>query len=252
MGKLDGKAAIVTGAGQGIGRGVALALAREGASVVLADVKEATCREAAAEVAGTGAQALAVACDVGRREQVRAVVAAAARDFGTVDILVNAAQAMRNDVPLKDTTDEDMALALGSGLMGTFYFMQECFPYLKEHGGKIINFGSTAGLDGAPGWAAYAAAKEAIRALTRVACHEWARYRINANAICPLASNPHWERQAETNPEMVKRMLGAVPLRRFGDAERDIGRAVVFLASSDSDYITGQTLMVDGGQTMLR
>ena len=252
MGKLDGKVAIVTGAGQGIGRGVALALAREGASVVLVDIQEAACRQAAVEVAATGARALAVACDVSRREQVKAVVAAAVKEFGTVDILVNSAQAMRADVLLKDTTDEDMALALDSGLMGTFYFMQECFPYFKEHGGKIINFGSTAGLDGASGWGAYAAAKEAIRALTRVACHEWARYRINANAICPLASNPHWDRQVETKPEMVKGMLSMVPMRRFGDAERDIGRAVVFLASSDADYITGQTLMVDGGQTMLR
>ena len=199
-----------------------------------------------------GARALPVACDVSRRDQVKAVVAAAVKEFGTVDILVNLAQAMRNDVLLKDTTDEDMALALGSGLMGTFYFMQECFPYLKEHGGKIINFGSTAGLDGAPGWAAYAATKEAIRALTRVACHEWARYKINVNAICPLAGNPHWEERMKNDPEMVKRMLAAVPMRRFGDPEKDIGRAVVFLASSDSDYITGQTLMVDGGQAMLR
>lgn len=252
MGKLDDKVAIVTGAGQGIGRGVALALAREGASVVLADIREVSCRQAAAEVSALGARALAVACDVSRREQVQGVVAAAVRAFGTVDILVNAAQAMRMDVLFKDTTDEDMILALGSGLMGTFYFMQECFACFKERGGKIINFGSAAGLDGAPGWAAYAAAKEAIRALTRVACHEWARYRINANVICPLAGNPYWEDRAETKPQMVRGMLAAVPMRRFGDAERDIGRAVVFLASSDSDYITGQTLMVDGGQTMLR
>ncbi len=252
MGRLDGRVAIVTGAAQGIGRGVGLALAREGAHLVLVDLQEVACERAAEEAAGIGARALAVASDVSRREQVREAVAAAVREFGTVDILVNSAQAMRADVPLKDTTDQDMALALGSGLMGTLYFMQECFPYMKEHGGKIINFGSAAGLDGAPGWAAYAAAKEAIRAITRVACHEWARYRINANVICPLAGNPYWEKQGETRPQMVQGMLAAVPMRRFGDAERDIGRAVVFLASSDSDYITGQTVMVDGGQTMLR
>ncbi len=252
MGKLDGRVAIVTGAGQGIGRGVALALAREGASVVLVDIREVACQQAAGEVSALGARALAVPCDVSRREHVRGAVEAAVSAFGAVDILVNSAQAMRTDVLLKDTTEEDMILALGSGLMGTFYFMQECFPYFKERGGKIINFGSTAGLDGAPGWAAYAAAKEAIRALTRVACHEWARYRINANVICPLATNPYWEDRSETRPQMVQGMLAAVPMRRFGDPERDIGRAVVFLASSDSDYITGQTLMVDGGQTMLR
>ncbi len=252
MGRLDGRVAIVTGAAQGIGRGAALALAREGAHLALVDRQEAACRQTAGEVAATGARAMALACDVSRREQVREAVAAVVAQFGTVDIVVNAAQAMRPDVLLADTTDEDMALALGSGLMGTLYFMQECFPLLRERGGKIINFGSAAGLEGAPGWAAYAAAKEAIRAITRVACHEWARYRINVNVVCPLAVNPYWEQRAQTRPQMVQGMLAAVPLRRFGDAERDIGRAVVFLAGSDSDYITGQTLMVDGGQTMLR
>jgi NAD(P)-dependent dehydrogenase (short-subunit alcohol dehydrogenase family) len=193
-----------------------------------------------------------VTCDVSQRNQVKAVVAAAVREFGSVDILANVAQAMRKDVLLQDTTDEDMALALGSGLMGTFYFMQECFPYLKQHGGKIINFGSAAGLEGHRGWAAYAATKEGIRALTRVACHEWARYKINVNAICPLASSPNIQEWSKTNPDMLKSLLATVPLRRMGDCENDIGRAVVFLASSDSDYITGQTLMVDGGQAMLR
>jgi len=252
MGKLDGKVAIATGAGQGIGRGVALALAKEGASVVLADIQEGACQRTANEIKAIGARALPVTCDVSRRDQVKAAVAAAVKEFGTVNILVNAAQAMRKDVLFQDTTDEDMALALGSGLMGTFYFMQECFPYLKQHGGKVINFGSAAGLEGHRGWAAYAAAKEGIRALTRVACHEWARYQINVNAVCPLASSPNIEEWSKTNPEMLKLLLAAVPLRRFGDCENDIGRAVVFLSSSDSDYITGQTLMVDGGQAMLR
>lgn len=252
MGKLEGKLAIVTGAGQGIGRGVALALAKEGATVVLADIQEGACQRTANEIKAIGGRALPVTCDVSRRDQVKAVVAAAVKEFGTVDILVNAAQAMRKDVLFQDTTDEDMALALGSGLMGTFYFMQECFPYLRQHGGKVINFGSAAGLEGHRGWAAYAAAKEGIRALTRVACHEWARYQINVNAVCPLASSPNIEEWSKTNPEMLKLLLAAVPLRRFGDSENDIGRAVVFLSSSDSDYITGQTLMVDGGQAMLR
>jgi NAD(P)-dependent dehydrogenase (short-subunit alcohol dehydrogenase family) len=252
MGKLEGKAAIVTGAGQGIGRGVALALAKEGASVVLADIQEGACQRTANEIKAIGARALPVTCDVRRRDQVKATVAAAVKEFGTVNILVNAAQAMRKDVLFQDTTDEDMALAWGSGLMGTFYFMQECFPYLKQHGGKVINFGSAAGLEGHRGWAAYAAAKEGIRALTRVACHEWARYKINVNAVCPLASSPNIEEWSKANPEMLKLLLAAVPLRRFGDCENDIGRAVVFLSISDSDYITGQTLMVDGGQSMLR
>ena len=124
MGKLDGKVAVVTGAGQGIGRGVALALAKEGASVVLADLQEVACQQTAREIAATGGSAVPVNCNVSRRDHVKAVVAAAVKEFRTVDILVNAAQAMRNDVLLQDTTDEDMNLALGSGLMGKYYLMQ--------------------------------------------------------------------------------------------------------------------------------
>jgi len=252
MGKLDGKVAIVTGAGQGIGRGVALALAKEGVPVVVADIREAACQTTANEIKAIGARALPVTCDVSRRDQVKAVVAAAVKEFGTVDILVNVAQAMRNDVPFQDTTDEDMQLALGTGLMGTFYFMQECFPYMKDHGGKIINFASAAGLEGHNNWTAYAAAKEGIRALTRVACHEWGKFKINVNVVCPMAGSPHLIEWGKANPGMLDLIVAMIPLHRMGDCEKDIGRAVVFLASPDSDYITGQTLMVDGGQAMLR
>lgn len=250
--KLRGKVAIVTGAGRGIGRGAALALGKEGADIMAVDMNGEACVRTAQEVAGHGVRTLAVACNVSRREAVKAAVADCAKNFGTVDILVNAAQSMRRDVLLQDTTDEDMALALGSGLLGTLYFMQECFPHMKEHGGKIVNFGSAAGLEGHSGWTAYAASKEAIRAITRVACHEWGIYKINANVICPLAASPNMLSWGEDNPGMLDLIAGMTPLRRLGDCENDIGRAVVFLASSDSDYITGQTLMVDGGQAMLR
>jgi NAD(P)-dependent dehydrogenase (short-subunit alcohol dehydrogenase family) len=252
MGQLDGKVAIVTGAGQGIGRGIALALAKEGAAVVLAERNQDPCLRTADEVRAIGGRALPVTCDVSVRKQVQAVVAAAVAEFGTVDILANVAQAMRNDVPFEETTDDDMSLALGSGLLGTFYFMQECFPYMKEHGGKIINFASAAGTEGHPGWTGYAASKEGIRALTRVACHEWGKYGINVNAVCPLANSPHMIEWGESAPEVMALVEASVPMRRIGDCERDIGRAVVFLAGPDSNYITGQTLMVDGGQTMLR
>lgn len=252
MGRLDGKVAIVTGAGRGIGRGAALALGKEGANIVVVDIDRDACVRTAEEVEGHGVRTLPVSCNVSLREEVKAAVTACVTSFGTVDILVNAAQSMRQDVLLQDTTDEDMALALGSGLMGTLYFMQECFPYMKERGGKIINFASAAGLEGHVGWTAYAASKEAIRAIARVACHEWGIHKINTNVICPLAASPNMLSWGEANPGMLDLIAAMTPLRRLGDCENDIGRAVVFLASSDSDYITGQTLMVDGGQAMLR
>jgi len=252
VGRLDGKVAVVTGAGRGIGRGVALALGKEGSNVVVVDMNSDNCVRTAEEIGAHGVRTLSAPCNVSRREEVKAVVTACVANFGTVDILVNAAQSMREDVRFEDTTDEDMALALGSGLMGTLYFMQGCFPYMKERGGKIINFASAAGLEGHAGWTAYAASKEAIRAITRVACHEWGIYKINVNVVCPLAASPNMLAWGEANPGMLDLIAAMAPLKRLGDCENDIGHAVVFLASADSDYITGQTLMVDGGQAMLR
>lgn len=250
--KLDGKVAIVTGGSRGIGKGIALAFAKEGAAVVI-------CARNAGEIAATGneiksirGQALALECDVSQRRQVGAVIEATIKEFGTVDILVNNAQAARVGVPFEETSDEDMDLALGSGLYGTYYFMQACFPYLKKHGGKIINFGSRSGLEGQAYNLAYSAAKEAIRAVTRVAAHEWGRYGINVNAICPFADSPGSQSAAKAWPDRFKSLVEQVPMGgRIGDCEKDIGPVAVFLASSESDYITGMTIMADGGLYML-
>lgn len=252
MGDLDGKVAIVTGAGQGVGRGIALALSKEGATVVIAEMNEKTAQNTAQEISSFGGKTLAVACDVRKRDQVDAVVEKTVNTYGTVDILVNNAQATRPEVPFEETTDDDMALALNSGLMGTFYFMQACFPHMKKGGGKIINLGSAAGTEGMRGFTAYAATKEAIRAITRVASKEWGKYKINVNAICPYANSPGMLGWAEAFPESYQASMAAHPLGRIGDCEKDIGRTVVFLSGPDSDYITGQTVMVDGGQSVLR
>ena len=252
MGILDGKVAIVTGAGQGTGRGIALALAKEGSSIAVAGRTLWKCARTAEEAKDVGGRALPVAFLAGRREQADALVAATIKEFGTVDILVNSAQDTRPGVSFEDTTDEDMALALDSGLWGTFHLMQACFRYLKERGGKIINLASAAGIEGMEGFAAYAAAKEGIRALTRVAAREWAKYGVTVNVICPFADAPAQRAWAKAHPDEMARNVAKVPMGRLGDCERDIGRAVVFLASSDSDYITGHSIMVDGGQAILR
>jgi len=250
MGKLDGKISVVTGAGQGTGRGIALALAKEGSSIVVAGRTLRKCVRTAEEIKDIGGRALPVAFVAGRREQADALVAATIKEFGTVDILVNSAQDTHPSVSFEDTTDEDLALALDSGLWGTFHVMQACFPYLKERGGKIINLASAAGIEGMEGFAAYAAAKEGIRALTRVAAREWAKYGVTVNVICPFANAPAQQAWAKAHPDEMARNVAKIPMGRLGDCESDIGRAAVFLASSDSDYITGNTLMVDGGRCM--
>ena len=251
MGKLNGKVALVTGGGRGLGRGIALELAREGASIVIAELDPETGRRTASEIEALGRRAVAVETDVSRRESVNAAVAAAEKSFGALDILVNNAQIQRQQVNFEDTTDADMQVVLGSGLMGTFYFMQACFPLLRRRGGKIINVASAAGLVGYAGWASYAVSKEGIRALTKVAAHEWGKHKINVNAICPLALTPSMQEWSTNHPDLAKAMLDSIPLAHFGDPEKDIGRAVAFLAGPDSDFITGMTMMVDGGQTIL-
>ena len=130
--------------------------------------------------------------------------------------------------------------------------MQAAFPYLKETKGNIINFASGAGLNGDPTQAAYAAAKEAIRGITRVAAREWGQYGININLISPIALSPGVEAWSKAQPEYYEAVKNKIPMGRFGDVEKDIGRVAVFLASEDSKYITGQTIMTDGGATMLR
>ena len=253
MAKLDGKVAIVTGGGQGIGRGIALALAREGAAISIAELDPSRGADAALEVEKAGARALATVCDVSLRAQVETVVEATAREFGGVDILVNNATWTGSDSGMKsflEHSEEDLDRHFAVAVNGTFHFMQASFPHMAQRGGKIINLASSAGSERSVGFAAYAAAKEAVRALTGVAAREWGDQRIHVNVICPSAATPSSEHFFEEHPEVLERVIAASPAGRLGDPEIDIGRAVVFLASSDSDFITGQTLWVDGGNTI--
>jgi len=249
---LEGKVAIVTGAGRGVGRGVALALAMEGAAVAIPEINFEDATAVANEIKDFGGKALAITCDVGKREAVNAAVAETIQEFGTVDILVNNAQAARAGVNIEDETDEGWNRTFQSGVNGTFYFMQACFPYMKEKGGKIINFASTAGTNGLEGMCAYAANKEAIRGLTRVAANEWGKYNINVNVILPWATSVLWEGFQQANPELAAAAVAQNPMRRIGDPQKDVGRVAVFLAGPDSDFVNGLNIPVDGGQTILR
>lgn len=247
---LDGKIAIVTGAGQGVGRGVALALASAGASIVLMGRTESKVLAVGDEISARGARAVVVAGDVKDPADIERCVTTTVAEFGTVDILVNNAQEVALG-SLLELADDDVTAGWESGPMATLRFMRACHPYLVG-GGVIVNMGSRAGVRPDPvNRGAYAAVKEAIRAFTRAAAMEWAGDGIRVNAVLPYAMSPAVERLAVERPAEYEKTRRAVPLGRIGDAELDIGRAVVFLCGPDSGYITGATIPVDGGNAFL-
>jgi NAD(P)-dependent dehydrogenase (short-subunit alcohol dehydrogenase family) len=210
----------------------------------VAELDAERAKRAADEVRERGTDALAVPCDVTRRHQVEECVRATVDRFGGIDVLVNNAIAPVPYMPLVETTDELMEAQWRSGPMGTLYFMQTCYPYLKERKGSVINVGSIGGVDGHAGHGAYAPAKEGIRAITKVAAREWGPDGIRVNAICPSANTPARQVHFAAHPER-KQITGS--LGRIGDPEQDVGRAVVFLASEYTGYVTGDTVFVNGG-----
>ncbi|CAM4190821.1 SDR family NAD(P)-dependent oxidoreductase [Lederbergia lenta] len=248
--KLKGKVGIVTGSASGIGKGIALAMAKEGAHIVIVDVNEKKGKETLAQV-NEHAEGLLFIKDISKKENVYEIVSSVVEKFGKIDILVNNAHVSKQ-APFSETTEELLDLSFGTGFYPTFHFMQAAYPELKKSQGKVINFASGAGLDGQVTQTSYAAAKEAIRAISRVAANEWGPEGINVNLISPIALTPGVEQWRENAPEMYDAMINRIPLRRLGDPEQDIGQVAVFLASKDSDYITGQTIMVDGGSIKLR
>jgi 2-hydroxycyclohexanecarboxyl-CoA dehydrogenase len=245
--RLVEKVAVVTGAGQGVGRGIALALAKEAATVAVVGRTLSKCQAVAAEISALGATALALQCDVGERQEFAAVIDHVANTCGGLDILVNNAQTgvQRR---LIDTCDDDVETCFRSGALATLYGMQAAYPHLVERsGGSIVNLGSSTAIEGNRMFGAYAMAKEAIRGVSRVAAREWGPDGIRVNVVVPSAISPAAEAFREANPERFARQLDRIPLRRMGDPEADIGRAVAALVSDDSSYITGQTIMLTGG-----
>jgi len=251
MGILEGRVAIVTGGARGVGRGISLALAKEGAAVVIAEIDPKTGPATERELQSLGAKALWVECDVGQRAQVEAVVARTVEAYGGIDILVNCATGARPDTAFRtflEHTDDQIALQLSVEVWGSFYFMQTCHPLLcKSVAPRVINICSMAGTERVPGFMIYSAAKEALRAMSGVAAKEWGPDGINVNVICPTAATETTERFRSENPELAAASLANVPLGRYGDCEHDIGRVAVFLSGPDSSFMTGQTLWVDGG-----
>ncbi|WP_257557154.1 SDR family NAD(P)-dependent oxidoreductase [Sphingobium sp. CFD-2] len=250
-GRLSGKVAIVTGGGQGVGLGIAQVFLREGAKVLITGRTPDKLEAAVAGLKAEGGEAAWIAGTAGVRADAEAAVARAVHLFGGLDILVNNAQTSKPGTMFEDTDDALFALTIESGLYGTFQHMQAAVPHMKEKGGSIINFGSYEGIHGGVGFAAYAATKEAIRGLSRTAARELGKYKVRVNVICPAALSPIAEQWVKDFPEEAEKVMKLVALGYLGDCAEDIGPAVLFLASEDSRYVTGQTINVDGGQMML-
>ena len=233
MKQLNEKVAIVTGAGQGIGKGIALCLAKRGVKVVCTGRREAPIQQTVAA-------------------RVEEVVKAAVDTFGSIDVIVNNGQAIVPSAPVEDTTYENMLAAWQSGTIGSLNYMQAAFPYMKEqHEGRIINFASATGMFGIAGQLAYGSNKEALRGLTKIAAKEWGQYGICVNVVLPGAESPAAKAWAEKFPEEYKKQVMLNPMHRFGDPEDDIAPVVAFLAGPDSCYYSGQSVIVDGANSIM-
>jgi NAD(P)-dependent dehydrogenase (short-subunit alcohol dehydrogenase family) len=199
-----------------------------------------------AEIEALGGRGLALSCKVNHREEVDAAVAAVVDALGGVDVLVNNAHSSRPMVPFEEVTDKDIAVAM-HGFYGAFYFMQACFEQLKARRGRVFNLGSSAGIRGDAGFASYAAGKEAVRAISRVAAREWGVHGITVNVISPFSESPGIEYMIENEPGFIDSLTDQTSLKRLGSSELDVGRTIAFLASEGGSYITGQTINIDGG-----
>jgi NAD(P)-dependent dehydrogenase (short-subunit alcohol dehydrogenase family) len=247
MGRLDGKTVVVIGGAQGIGRGCALAAAEEGAHVVVGDLNDAGARETAAAASARGPLALGVQADVVARDQVDALVAHAIEQFGRVDGLVNLAYWHAGPVPIAELSAETLGRELEVDVVGCLVAMQAVYPHLRERGGSIVNFSSSAGVEGMADRGAYSAAKAGVRLLSRTAALEWGRDQIRVNTVCPFAMSEGLRAAVDAGTVDREQLDTISPLGRPGDPERDIGAGVAFLLSDDARYVTGHTIALDGG-----
>ena len=262
---IEGKVAIVTGAGRGIGKSIALTLAEAGADVVLAARTVKEIEQTAAEVRKLGRKALVIPTDVTQEDQVKRVVERTISEFGKIDILVNnagtiagkpivaipgtKAQGLPGTQVTEDTlTLEDWHRIMETNLTSVFLFAQAVGPHMmKQRKGKVINISSTNSLKGTPGVAAYSASKGGLNVFTQCLASEWAPFNINVNAIAPGTINAGMTAPFLKDPEGLKVRLDAIPLGRVCEP-REVALLVLFLASEASDYLVGQVLTIDGGQ----
>lgn len=246
MHSVDGRVIIVTGSGQGVGRGLANHLAKAGATVVVADWKPEKMERTTAELRALGGEALGVVVDINEREQIDGMVQQTVDAFGRVDGIVNNAQTFRSNAPMAEVSTGDVEVFHRSGVLGTLWAMQAVYPHMQQAGwGRIVNFASSMGRVGGEGFGAYNASKEGIRALTRTAAREWAKDGVVVNAIAPAAAPPR-----AVGSEHYEEFMRTCPMGRNGEPETDIGPVAHFLCTDACRFLTGHTFMVDGGNFM--
>ena len=248
MKNLKDQVVIVTGGAAGIGGAITTVLTERGACVVAVDINEVAGKIKMEE---NPEMIVFLKGDISKQSVATEAVKLAVTKFGKLTGLVNNAHASRQR-KIMELTEEDWSLSLDTGFRATLNFMKAAYPELKKNKGAIVNFGSGAALSGSVGQASYAAAKEAIRGLSRVAANEWAQDSIQVNTVCPLALTEGVAKWKETNSEDYDKVAGQIPMNYFGDPHKDIAPIVAFLLSEDSRYMTGQTLMADGGDIMIR
>ena len=245
------RTALITGSGQGVGEGIARALASYGANVCLVGRTFSKVEAVANDINKDGGSAIAIECDVKNIESIHSSVQGTLLKFNSLNILINNAQ----EVPLGnilDVTDESFVNGWDSGPLATFRFMKACYPHLIG-GGKIINLASSSALrPDSNSYGAYAAVKESIRSLSRAAAVEWGHDNILVNCIMPLAKSAGMDWWMNEHPVEANEFLKTIPLGRVGDCKDDIGEAVCHILSDGMNYITGSTIMLDGGQAYLR
>ena len=245
---MNKKIVLITGAYGGIGEGLTKAFLKNEYVVVATGRREDKLTELKEKIKHELDKDIEViTCDGGIENDVINVISIIKGKYGRLDTIINNAQGSKSGLMLIEHTKEDFDLAINSGLYATFYFMKYAYPLLKESKGSVINFASGAGLFGKIAQSSYAAAKEGIRGLSRVAATEWGVDNIRVNVICPLVMTPKLEMWKSEYPEAYEKTIKDIPMRRFADAEEDIGELCVFLASDKAKYITGETITVQGG-----
>ena len=248
-GLLDDRVAIVTGAGQGVGEGIAAAMAQAGAAVVIAARRAENGEPAAQAIRDRGHRALFCRCDVTERADVDAAVAVALDRWGRLDVMVhNAVSPPGPPRPIQEVDDETIASQIATSTTATFHCAQAAFPELRANGGSLILLTSPSGIEGSGHLPVYGAVKGAQRGLLKSLAREWGPHGVRVNAIAPVAWTPAMDAATEANPTLEARLIGRTPLGRIGDPTADVGPVAVFLASELARHMTGQTLAVDGGR----